>query len=106
LSFTQIFVVCFAIVSASVSAVAIYRVWNSPRFQNRFLWTAGCLLGFVGFALDPRAEGDLLLHFGVQIPVVILKWGSVKGLTLKALFPIIAAVALARASSGESQPED
>jgi hypothetical protein len=91
---------------AVVSALAIYRVWRSPWFEKKVLWTVGCLLGFVGFAVDPRAEGDLLLQFGVQIPVVILKWSSVKGLTLKALFPVIAAVALAEGSSGLTQPEN
>lgn len=106
MSFTQIFVVCFAILCAIVSAVAIYRVWRSPRFQKKFLWTVGCLVGFVGFGVDPRAQGDLLFHFGLQIPVFILNWSSFKGLTLKALFPIIAVVALGKASSGESQPEN
>ena len=105
LSITQIFVVLFATLCALVSAAAIYRVWRSPRFKNKVLWTVGCLFGFVGFALEPRAQGDLLLQFGVQIPVVILKWGSVKGLTLETLFPIVAVVALVRRSSGECQPE-
>jgi hypothetical protein len=105
LSTTQIFVVFFAMLCALVSAVAVYQIWRSPRFRNRIMWTVGCLFGFVGFALDPRAEGDLLFQFGVQIPVIYLKWSSVEGLTLKALFPVIAAVALVKGSSGEARPE-
>jgi hypothetical protein len=59
-------------------------------------------LGFVGFAVDPRKDGDLLFQFGVQIPVVNVLWSSAKGLALKALFPIVAVVALTKLGGRET----
>lgn len=85
-----------------VSGFDVVRIWKSDDFPNKALWIPGCLLGLVGFAIDPREDGHLLFQFGVQIPVVLLLWSSTKGLALKALFPVIAVVALTKLGGRET----
>ena len=46
--------------------------------------------------MAPASSDDLLMHFGVQVPVVLGMWSNVEGLSLKAMFPLIAVVALFR----------
>lgn len=91
-----VFVAAFAMVCAVVCGMAVVAVWKAKNLTRKPLWILGCLLGFVGFAVDP-SDGDLLLLLGVQIPVVSGIWSSGMGLTLKASFPIIALFALAKA---------
>lgn len=93
---TITFVAAFAVVCLIVSGFAVVRIWKSDEFSHKPLWVLGCLLGFVGFAVDPRKDGHLLFQFGVQIPVIYLLWSSAKGLALKAMFPVIAVVALTK----------
>jgi len=90
------FVIAFASVCVFVTGLAITRLWKKTDYPNKPLWIARCLIGFVGFAVNPASGNDLLMHFGVQLPVVYGTWSGVKGLALKASFPVIAVVALAR----------
>ena len=97
------FTVAFAVVCVFVSGFAVVRIWKSDDFSNKPLWILGCLLGFVGFTVDPRRDGHLLFAFGVQIPVVYFLWSSAKGLALKAMFPVIAVVALTKLGGRETK---
>ncbi len=97
-SFTVAFVIAFSAVCLLLTGIAIIRIWKTTDHPNKILWSFGCLLGFVGFGVAPASGNDLLMHFGVQIPVVYGKWSSVDGLSLKAMFPVVAIVALSRLS--------
>ena len=96
MSITVAFVFVFAAVCVFLTGLAIFRIWKMTDYPNRPLWIAGCLFGFVGFGLNPASGDDLLMHFGLQIPVVYGMWSSVEGLSIIAMFPVIAAVALSR----------
>ena len=98
MSITVAFVFVFAAICVFVTGLAIILIWKMTDYPNKPLWIAGCLFGFVGFGLNPASGDDLLMHFGIQIPVVYGLWSSVEGLSLKAMFPVIAAVALSRLS--------
>jgi len=76
------------------SGLAVFRLWKATDFPRRILWIIGSLAGFVGFAVEPRMQSDLLLTFGVQLPFVEGTWSSAEGLSLKAFFPIMALIAL------------
>lgn len=102
MSLTTVFVAAFAAVCLFVSGYAVVRLWKADDFPNKPLWILGCLFGFIGFSLDPTKDGNLLLNFGVQIPVVYGLWTSGKGLALKALFPVIAIVALTKLRERET----
>jgi hypothetical protein len=96
----QLFVGLFAAMSVAVGALAIWRVGASPHMTYKPLWIAGCLFGFIGFAVNWTSPGDLYLQFGVQLPMVMIR--SVAGtgdLVLKALFPLVAIAALAQSRS-------
>jgi hypothetical protein len=95
-SFNVAFVMVFAGACVFVMGLAILGIWKTTDHPNKFLWIVGCLFGFVGFGLAPESGNDLLMHFGLQIPVVHGKWSSAEGLTLKAMYPVVAVVALSR----------
>lgn len=103
MSLSTTFVVAFAVVCVFVSGFAVVRIWRSDDFSNKPLWILGCLFGFFGFVVDPRKDGHLLYAFGVQIPVVYGVWSSATGLALKALFPVIAVVALTKLGGRETK---
>ena len=96
MNFTIAFVTIFAAVCVFVTALAIIRILKTKYHPYKLLWIAGCIFGFVGFGLAPASSDDLLTHFGVQVPVVIGMWSNVEGISLKAMFPLIAVVALFR----------
>jgi len=103
---SQVFVVIFAVASAAVSVLAVWRVANASGVRYKPLWIAGSLFGFVGFATSFKPPGDLYLQFGIQIPVLMI-WRIGGGtVVLKALFPVVAAVALQRHHSFGSRPDE
>ena len=101
---TQVFVVIFATASAAVSIVAIWRVASASASRYKLLWIAGSLFGFAGFATTFNPPGDLYLHFGIQVPVLMIWRFSGGTVVLKALFPVVAVVALVRLHSVGSRP--
>ena len=91
----QLFVGAFAAMAAAVGILAIWRVATSDHMSYKPLWIAGCLFGFIGFAVNWTSPGDLYLQFGVQLPMVMIH--SVAGtgdVVVKALFPLAAIAAL------------
>lgn len=105
MSGSQIFVCIFAAVSVAVSGMAIWLVAKTPEVKYRPLWILGSLLGFVGFATDLRADTDLYLQFGIQIPVLML-WKTIGSdhVILKVLFPVVGAAALVKFHSRSPGP--
>ena len=104
MSGAQIVVGMFAIVSVTLSVLAICRVATS-RLSYKLLWIIGSAFGFVGVAADFGHPGDLYVQFGIQIPVIMIFWlfpGG--GPTVKAMFPFIAVAALAKYHSSRSGP--
>jgi hypothetical protein len=100
---TQIFVIAFALASAVVSLLAVWRVAKAEGLTYKWLWIAGSLFGFTGFATTFDPPGDLYLQFGIQIPVLMI-WRVGGGtVVLKALFPFVALIALVRAKSFEKR---
>jgi hypothetical protein len=97
MSALQLFVGAFGLAAVAVSLLAVWRVARTPGLRFKAVWIVGCLFGFVGFAVNWSAPGDLYLEFGVQIPVVLLLWPPGGGpVVVRAMFPLVAVVALAR----------
>lgn len=96
MSGTQVFLILFAIASVAVCVLAIWRVARAPGLGYKPLWILGCLFGFVGFGASLNTPGDLYLQFGIQIPVILIRWFGGGEVVLKALFPVVAAVALVK----------
>jgi hypothetical protein len=104
MSGSQVFVGLFAVVSAALSVVAIWRVATS-RVGYKPLWIVGSAFGFVGVATDFGHSSDLYLQFGLQIPVVMIFWVLPSGgPILKAMFPVVAVAALVKCHSSRSAP--
>ena len=98
MSVFQLLVGLFGLACVIVSLLAVWRVAKTPDMRLKPLWIVGCLFGFVGFAVDGSAPNELILQFGVQIPVVMVSRVGLEGpWAVKALFPLIALAALARA---------
>lgn len=95
MTLTATFVGFFALLCVVISGWAVFRIIQAEDLTRKPLWVIGSLFGFVGFGLDPSVPGHLFLYFGVQIPVV-MAWSSTNGFWLKALFPIVALVALVK----------
>jgi hypothetical protein len=89
----QIFVGLFAVASLAVSLLAIWRIAKTSGAKFKALWIAGSLFGFAGVATTFPTASDLYLQFGIQIPVLMWMTGS-GGSILKALFPVVAGIAL------------
>ncbi|MES3056032.1 hypothetical protein O6V14_10365 [Sphingomonas faeni] len=96
MSGSQIFVVVFAAVSIGVSLVARWHVSKISGLKGKPFWIAGSLVGFGGFTTSLSLPGDLYISFGLQIPVVMLLTKASAGTVIKAMFPFIAVVALAK----------
>lgn len=106
MSVLQVIVSIFAIVSVSVSVLAIWFIAKASGVKYKALWILGSLFGFIGFAINWSSPGDLYLQFGLQIPVVmVLKLGG-GDIILKTLFPFVAVVALVKFHSAESHPNE
>jgi hypothetical protein len=93
----QMFVGSFGLAALAVSILAVRRILKSPHMRYKPLWIVGCLFGFVGFGLNWSAPGDLFFVFGAQIPFVRVLWTAGNGaVVIKAMFPVVAIVALER----------
>jgi hypothetical protein len=106
---SQIAVVLFGLLSGTMCLWAIIVIVRSPRLRFKPLWLAGSLFGFAGLAIDWTAPGDLYFLVGIQIPVVnLFKLGATGPVIVKALFPVVAAIALAEARppSPEQSPNE
>ena len=58
----------------------------------------GCLFGFVGFGIDWTTPDDVIILFGITIPVVMVFKVVAKGqMIVKTGFPIVSVVALIKA---------
>jgi low temperature requirement protein LtrA len=107
MSASQVFVGIYAIVAVAISVLAIWRVATATTAKYKPLWIVGSLFGFAGFATSLGSPGDLHLQLGVQIPVLIITWTSGGGdIVLKALFPVVAAVALVKFHSPNRHPRE
>jgi len=95
MSWSEVFVAIFAVVSVAVSMLAIWRISRAPGVKYKPFWIGGSLFGFVGVATVFGQAGDLYVQVGIQIPVLMWTSGSGDGV-LKALFPIVAAIALVK----------
>lgn len=94
MSATQVFVGVWGIASIVVCVLAVWRVARTSKVSYKPLWIIGSLFGFVGFSTTFSTPGDLYMDLGIQIPVVLI-WTAGGVLSLKATFPLVAAVALA-----------
>jgi len=94
MSATQVFVGVWAIASVVICLLAVWRVATTSKISYKPLWIIGSLFGFVGFATTLNTPGDLHMDVGIQVPVLLI-WTANGGLSLKAMFPLVAAVALA-----------
>ena len=102
---TQIFVGLFAVVSASVSGFAIWRILRTHHLGYKPLWILGSLFGFAGFATNWTIPGDLFLEVEIQIPVVLILTLPGGDTILKTLFPLGAVAALVTWRSSAARPK-
>lgn len=92
---SQIFVLLFAILVATISFWSVIVVIRSPTLTLKPLWVIGCLFGFVGFGIDWTTPYDVIILFGITIPVVmVFKVVATGQVIVKTGFPIVSAVAL------------
>jgi hypothetical protein len=68
----QIIVGLFAAIAIVISAGAIFVVIRSPAFTLKPLWVIGCLFGFIGLAINWTTPNDVVMQFGVSIPVLMI----------------------------------
>ena len=96
MSFIQLFVGLFGLACLVVSLLAAWRVAKAPDMRLKPLWIVGSLFGFVGFAVNGSAPNELIIQFGIQVPVVMAtRLGADGPWLVKAPFPLIAVAALA-----------
>jgi len=96
----QIIVALFAVLVVATSIGSIVVVIRSSVFRLKVLWVIGCLFGFVGFGIDWTTPNDLVLLFGISVPVIMVFKVLVTGqVIVKTGFPIFSLVAFAKASS-------
>lgn len=100
MNFYQIIVALFAVLVVATSIGSIVVVIRSPVFKLKVLWVIGCLFGFVGVGINWTTPNDLVLLFGISVPVVMVFKVLVTGqVIVKTGFPIVSLVAFAKASS-------
>jgi hypothetical protein len=103
----QLLVTLFGLISLAASIWAIWCVARS-KIRYKAAWIIGSLLGFVGLGLNWTKPEDLILLVGVQIPpVVVFEVLATQFVIVKAQFPLVAVVALAKSQFGEAgrQPD-
>lgn len=93
----QIIVVICGLIVSAISIFAVIVIARSPYFTRKPLWIIGSLVGFLGLGISWTSPDDLVLLFGISIPVIsvfkVLPSGPV---IVKIFFPFIAIVALIR----------
>jgi len=96
MSALQIFMVLFGFAGLLTTAWAIWAIFESPDFQKKPLWMAGCIPSFVGLSINFTLPNDLYFWFGIQIPFFSITSFVGSGQWLVKLgFPIIPIIALA-----------
>lgn len=94
----QIFVGSFAALVAVISLWSMIVVVRSPAFKLKPLWVIGCLIGFVGLGIDWTTPGDVIILFGITVPVVwVFKIMATGQVIVKTGFPIVSVVVLVKA---------
>jgi len=94
----QLAVALFALLSSAVCLWAIVVILRSPHLRFKPLWLAGSLFGFAGLGIDWSHPDDLVLLYGIAIPVVMtFKVVATGQIIVRAYFPVVAAIALAEA---------
>lgn len=106
MSWTQVFLVIFSIASVVVSVYAIWCVSRASEVTYKPLWIIGSLFGFLGFATTFNSPGDLYLQVGIQIPVLSIFWVGTGETVLKAMFPVVAIVAIVKCHSPGDSPNE
>jgi len=95
---SQVFVALFAMLVAALSLWSVIVVVRSPVLTLKPLWVIGCLFGFVGFGIDWTTPDDVIILFGITIPVVmVFKVVATGQIIVKTGFPIVSVVALIKA---------
>lgn len=93
----QIIVVIFGLIVSAISIFSVIVIVRSPYFTRKPLWIIGSLFGFLGLGISWTSPDDLILLFGISIPVInvfkVLPSGPV---IVKTFFPFVAIVALIR----------
>ena len=96
----QLVVLAFALSAIALSLWAIWAIIRSPDLRFKPLWIMGSLFGFIGLSINWTTPDDLILLFGVSIPVVMIFTVLATGQTIiKTGFPIIAVAALIKIHS-------
>jgi hypothetical protein len=91
----QIFVALFAVLVAALSLWSVIVVIRSRHLKFKPLWVIGCLFGFMGFGVDWTTPDDVVILFGILIPVVTAFKVVASGhVIVKTGFPIVSVVAL------------
>lgn len=100
---SQIFVLIFAMLAVAISLWSIVVVIRSPGFKLKPLWLIGCLFGFMGVGINWTTPDDIIMLFGVTIPVVIVfKVMATGQVILQAGFPVVSVVALVKVLGNRS----
>jgi hypothetical protein len=100
----QVIVFGFAVLVVAVSAGAVVVVAKTPNLRFKPLWIIGSLLGFVGLGIEWTKPDDIILLFGVSIPVVmVFKVIATGQVIVKTGFPVVAIIALVKALSIEKE---
>jgi hypothetical protein len=90
----QVIFVAFTIACISTSIWALVTIWRSEKLRWKPLWTIGSLFGFLGLGINWHAADDLVIHIGVQVPVLYLAQLPSGFLIAKSSFPMVALVAI------------
>jgi hypothetical protein len=99
----QTFVVLFAALVVVISLWSIIVVVRSPVLKLKPLWVIGCLFGFIGIGIDWTKPNDVVMLFGITIPMVmVFKVIATGQVIVKTGFPIVSVVALVKAGGNRS----
>ena len=91
----QVTILLFALLCIAISIWAVVAVCRDPDLRYKPLWIVGSLFGFMGLGINWTNPADLVLQFGVQIPVVMVYSPVGSGQWLvRAMFPVVAVAAL------------
>ncbi|MGR6328563.1 hypothetical protein ACU5AX_05835 [Sphingomonas sp. XXL09] len=95
----QIIVILFAALVIATSIGSILMIIRHALFKLKVLWIIGCLFGFIGLGINWTMPNDLILLFGISVPVVMVFKVMMTGqVIVKTGFPIVSLVAFVKAS--------
>jgi hypothetical protein len=91
----QVIVAIFGLIVLAISIFAVIVIARSPCFMRKPLWIIGSLFGFLGLGISWTSPDDLILLFGISIPVInVFKVLPAGPVIVKAFVPFVAIVAL------------